>query len=66
MSMWDGKIRGIFNKLSATSYFTEEEIEKILAEPEENWLRVWILVSMREVSVDLVSRAYPIKTLEDL
>lgn len=66
MSQWENRLASIFTKLKTSQYFTEEDLDRIVANPEGNWERFWTLVSMKRIRIDLVTRKYPIKTIDQL
>jgi hypothetical protein len=66
MKDWESRLDRLFIKLRGLNVFSDKEIDVILKNHEANWDKIWMLVSLKKVTVDLVKRTYPVKYLDQL
>jgi len=66
MRDYKNRLKKVFYQLSDSSYFTDDDIANVCKNPNDNWDRLWLMVSLKAISIDLISRSFPIKQLDSL
>jgi hypothetical protein len=66
MKDWESRLDRLFIQLRGHNVFSVAEIDDIIKNQKEHWGKIWMLVSLKQITINLVTRSYPVKYLDQL
>ena len=66
MRDYELRLKRIFDMINSAEYFSENDIQKTINEPFNNWDTLWTLISLGRIKVNLLSQKPRFKSMDEI